>query len=401
MAGLAVWFAWPCLAGGADGPQPPATQPAATQRLAPWHEKAEDAGRAIRQAVAAIAPDLGNESFATREKAQKAVAGLANTLFDTLIETTQWDDPERRARLKTSLKAAAMAMARADFYASFPPDKRLILRKAESAAPAAFEELFGDSDAVVAKAAKSLAADKDAGDLVQLWALNHPSPRVRVAILRVIAARAEADKRVLDAIFARLGALDARPEQPAMGDDGDDESSRYPVFARNQGELRYAYKALVAHKDARVLEPLLKKLTGPSPYEFMNMKDEWVGLIAGLKDPRTVTTLAGAVEDNRTMMTSSFGANGPKVVTKVGDVAMGIILLQTDQPLKDYGFYVREDGFPGNGMNAIHGFKSEDDRTAARAKFKKWWSDNQAKYKDAKPLNVPGKEAETPPPFVF
>jgi hypothetical protein len=127
------------------------------------------------------------------------------------------------------------------------------------------------------------------------------------------------------------------------------------------------------------------------------------GLILRLKDPRTIVTLASSVEDNRTIVTSGFSQGGTSITieTKVGDVAMGIVLLQTDQALKDYGFYVRNDEAPAGGQIQIHGFKSEQDRTAAQRKFEKWWSENQAKYKDVKPLPPPGKEADTPPPFVF
>jgi hypothetical protein len=398
---LVIGSALAASAPGAETTRPAGTQPAAGQRPAAWQEQADGATRAIRQAVAAIAPGLGSESFATREKAEKAICGLASTLFDTVIENTQWDDPEQRARLKSSLKAAGLAMARANFYASFPPDKRVILRKAEAAKPEAFQELFGESDAAVAKAAKGLADDKDAGELVQLWALNHASPMVRLTILKAVAARPEADKRVLDAIFARLEALESRPERQVMSTGDDDESSRFATLPRTRGEIRYAYEALVAHKDPRVLEPMLKKLTGSRPYDFYDMREIVVGLIVRMKDPRTVPTLATCVEDNRTIVTSNFGQGGPSVVTKVGDIAMGIVLLQTDQSLKDYGFYVRDDGPPGTGQYTIHGFKSEEDRTAAQKKFKKWWSDNQAKYKDVKPLAAPGKEPETPPPFVY
>jgi hypothetical protein len=40
---------------------------------------------------------------------------------------------------------------------------------------------------------------------------------------------------------------------------------------------------------------------------------------------------------------------------------------------------------------SMYGFTSDKDRTAAIAKFKKWWDENKNKpeYKDLKPLDLP------------
>jgi hypothetical protein len=374
-------------------PKPPAGRPPATR------EHVEAAEKAIGKAVAAIARDLRSEQFRKREDAQRMLTALTEALFDGILDNTQWDDPEQRLRLKQCLRKAAVALGRADFYASFPPAQRKMLRKLEEAGPAAFAKLFAQAEADVAKAVEQLGTGGQAGELILLWALRRPDALVRVTAAKAAAALDKPSKRVLDAVYNRLTALEAQGSPRSFMDSDD-----IPLgFARSRGkhdELKQLYKTPVAAEEPRVLKHLLAKLVSRNYMGMFWDQQQLAALIFQLKDPRTVVTLVKYAEADRTLVTFGDPRGAARTVLKLGDVAMGVVLLQTGQRLKDYGF--AQDGgpfMPGGGE--IRGFKTDADRTAARKKFKQWWNANKDKYKDVKPIPLGGSSNDRPAPFVF
>ena len=401
----AVW----CGVGLAEGaPAPAATNqaaPATAPAAAAAYPEVQAALEALRKAAASFVPDLGANQQKKREQAQAAGAALVDGLFDAMLQNAQWDDPEQRLRLKRGMEAAAVSVRRGDFYASYPPDKRQVLRKLEAEALESFRRLFDASDRTVANAVKELAARGEAGELIVLWSIQHPGLAVRMSGIQAAGAIKGPPKRVLDALFDRLAALDRSQDSRTArfgGDDEDDVPSFMYPSRDNEIETRSLYKTLTATKDERLLPFLLNKLFGASRFSFYGRSSDLAGYILALKDDRTIVTLADRITEGRDLGSIRFGDSKTSVTLKLGDLAMGIILLQTGQRLKDYSFYERDEHFGPWGESGISGFESDAKRRQGQEKFRKWWQANQAKYKDAKPIPLSkDKPEEGPPPFVF
>ena len=84
--------------------------------------------------------------------------------------------------------------------------------------------------------------------------------------------------------------------------------------------------------------------------------------------------------------TMHFGG-GPGVTTQTGDLAMAVIIRQTGQKLKDYGFYRSDREGPQAwlpvdiGPGAV-GFDKDAKRRAARKKLRAWWQEHKKKYEN-------------------
>ena len=91
-----------------------------------------------------------------------------------------------------------------------------------------------------------------------------------------------------------------------------------------------------------------------------------------------------------------------QVTIKVGDRAMGLIVQQTGQTLKDYGFYSCENWEPSSGHM---GFTSSAARTAARKKLRTWWKEHKKEYAGVKKISLlagpaPPEGRSTLPDFI-
>ena len=86
--------------------------------------------------------------------------------------------------------------------------------------------------------------------------------------------------------------------------------------------------------------------------------------------------------------------DNPWITVKRGDVSMAIIIKQTGQSLKHYGFY--SDQWHRFLMES--GFETQDKRVAARKKLREWWAKNKRKYEGVEKIELPKDAPENEKP---
>jgi len=342
----------------------------------PAPEEVQAARRAVARAVAAVAADLGSDSYRKREAAQKALLDLSEAVLAEVLRQAHVDQPEEAQRVGQLFSSLAVSARQGEMLIAMPAKRRKALLELAKAHPAEFNKLWSQDPATAAAAVTALAVKGGpACESVVCWALRRPHWEVRMAAIQAVGAMDGPSKDINNALWERLEAVGARGEGAGFFDEG--SGARWAQEMLRGHESKAAMRSLVALKDDRILARLLRTVfvtRGDSP--FGPGREGLVGLIVELNDKRTVATLADRVHENDRVSEIHYG-NGKQVSVSTGDLALGIILTQTNQKLADYGFYTGRDRGPsGNEM----GFETEAKRTAARAKFRQWWQQHRKEY---------------------
>ena len=124
---------------------------------------------------------------------------------------------------------------------------------------------------------------------------------------------------------------------------------------------------------------------------MFTMDDREVQLLLELKDPRVVPTLMDRIARHGAGTTIHVGNTA--VAATRGDLAMAIILRQTGQSLKEYGFHV-ERAWPG--AAPTYGFDKDAKRKAARKKLRAWWQKHKKEYADVPRIDLTRRADRTP-----
>ena len=368
------------------------------------------ARESVAKAVAALVGDLGSDDYEKREAAQAELGQLGELVMTEVLRQADMRDPEQAQRASRLFDRLTGSHRQGQLLMTFSKSDRAAVVKLAKAKPKDFNALFDPNPgAASAAAVRLIHSDQPGAVPVACWAMRHRQWRVRLAAAQAAGSISRKDVRVNNALMTRLGALggnnaDDNDMPPwvvrrAMGGDGDDDQGGWLVAQIHQCERRAVMKSLVELKDERMLPRLLKQLVAER--NMMGMMgfgdhDELVPMILAYEDKRTIVTLRDHVNGNRQINAISFGpgmGGGKEITVKSGDVALAVILKQTEQSLKDYGFYISEH----MGMGVEMGFDSQKKRQAARKKFEKWWTAHKDEYKGVKkiPLNQP---AEAPAP---
>ncbi len=349
---------------------PPATQPAP--------KEVQAAREAVAAAVAAVAGDLGDESFQKREAAQKALRELSESVLAEVLARTDLDRPEQAQRVARLFSGVAASAHQGEMLIALLPKQRQAVLELARGEPESFNRLFSADPAEAAPAVTALVArGRPGSETVLLWAVRRPHWRVRLAAINAVGGLDGPSRKVNDALWERVEALGGGdgPSLPFVT--LDEARASWTEKAIAQQERKAAMEALVSLKDDRVLGYLLKALVGPgSDHGPFGVRDEVLQLILSLDDKRTIVTLADHIGDNRQVTSIHYGG-GDKITIKVGDLALGVILNQTQQDPADYGFYNKRDWPVDPGQM---GFQTEQKRRAARAKFQKWWAEHRKDY---------------------
>ncbi len=148
-----------------------------------------------------------------------------------------------------------------------------------------------------------------------------------------------------------------------------------------------AFRALVAMKDDRMLPYLLDRVVNPdSGGDLSSDHSELARLILKINDTRTIITLMDYINEDRERFSVRYG-DGPRVLVKVGDVAMAIVLRQTGQDPAEYGFYKSKWGPIADSP----GFTDETKRRNAQAKLRQWWREHSKEYEGVEKIPLKGR----------
>jgi hypothetical protein len=374
------------LGASAQTTQPTGAVPPADKTLAP---EVELARKAVAEAVAAVAKDLGSDVLAKREAAQKALTLLSESVISEVLAQVKTSDPEQLARTSELMDALVVSARQARLLVKLAPEDRSAVVELAKADPKSFNRAFSDDDTVSAGAMSALAdQDKPGSEIMLRRACQHPSARVRIAAMQAAGKLSKPGKKLADLLLQRLAKTNPSRDYgpyPSGGDGALQAIQR----AETEQEYRALQRALVAMKDERVLAALLKRVQGdPHGGWGYGVDKELVELIVTMNDKRTVVSLVELIENNSEVSNITYGNNGPHVTVRRGDVLMSIILRQTGQSLKDYGFFTREEYGDGEA-----GFESDDKRTAARKKLREWWDRNKKDYEGVKKVSLSDEPA--------
>ena len=206
-----------------------------------------------------------------------------------------------------------------------------------------------------------------------------------MAALECVQSAARPSQTVRDALVERMEAMGPQPLTPYYHSNETGAEAVRKFIARS--EYRSILQALVAAKDGRVLARLLRPFTvGNEP--FYGGPDEGLQMVLQMRDKRTIVTLMGQIS-NATQVTNIGFGDGKQVQVQRGDIAMAIILAQTNQDLAAYGYYL-----PPNWKPPLTqmGFADDKKRQEARKRVTEWFKKNQKEYEGVERIQIDGEQ---------
>jgi hypothetical protein len=364
-----------------------ACAPCATPAVPP------DPGRA-----AELVRDLGHPSFKVRERANKQLTDLGRAAFPALASGLDDPSPEVRRRCQLLLPLAfdlEIKYRLDEFLTNYDAKKDPGLPGWER-----FRKRVGDSQPTRELFAGMIRADARVMDAVE----NRPKGQASTALqgrCAVLQSRLNSPDNsirtsvqlsdVVQALFlASYPDVAGTPQTSAtLG-----QLCYLPIFRQGlaRGETGAAVKAiLLAWVDRNPEDtnpvyvlinmistnPSLKDLVAPVVRFAANPKAAPYGrchALHGLANLANATDLVPKLEplvtDDTVFATPNW--NGTRITTRVGDVALATLIRLTDQSILDYP-YAAIKANPGWAASYVwQGFKTDADRTAARAKWKEW-----------------------------
>jgi len=363
------------------------------------------ARKAIVRAVEAIAEDLASDDGGKRDSAQNMLRELNESVMSEVLARVDLGDPAKAAAAADLFKSLAVSARQGAMLVTLPSEHRKAVVTLAKEKPKHFCALFSLNPTEAVRGLRRVTAgDKVGAEPIALWALHHPDWRVRITACKTAAKLARPSKQVKDTMFKRLSTLPIRSRHFHFGDGEDDVLGSYTARRISSDERKAVLEALVGMKDRRILPVLLKTiLARGSDFGPGTDSDDVARLILKMDDKRTVPTLMDYIDNDRQITSITYGSReGVKVTIKVGDLAMGLIVQQTGQTLKDYGFYCHDDWGPSSGDR---GFTSGAARTAARKKLRAWWKQHENEYAGVEKISLlagppPPKARGTLPDFI-
>jgi hypothetical protein len=367
-----------CLGSGAwsqtTRPAPPAETP-----------EMQEARKAIAKAVAAAMQELSSSSSPRREAAHQTLISLSEAVLTEIVSQSKLTDAEQVARMAELFAALGASARQGQMMLGLTPEQRKIVAAFAQAEPKLFNTIFGAGAGPAAKAAARLAEiEKPGADLVLAWATGHEQWEVRLAAIQSAANVEKPQPALKDAVYKRLELTDKEME---LVDAAEVDTAAGVRDQTDRMERGAAVMTLVSMKDGRVLPTLLKALLAndSSLLGDLSGNDQGnpVDLVLSLKDKRTVVTLMDHVKDTQEI-TSFEGPDNKKITVLRGDAAMLMIILQTDQKVADYGFYVLPNTDALDPSQC--GFDKVAKRREAQKKLREWWDKNKKDYEGVQKL---------------
>ncbi|HUS47657.1 MAG TPA: hypothetical protein VNA25_29720 [Phycisphaerae bacterium] len=344
--------------------------------------KMQAARKAVAEAVAEVVHDLGSGRLQKREAAQKALTALSESVIAEVFARVDANDLEQVARAKELLATLTASARQAQMMISLTPEQRTKVSTLARSAPESFNSLFSEDREVAGKAAAALVtADAPGSEVVVTWACGQRDPIVRLRAIEAACYLSNPSEQVRLALMSRLAKMKPN-ERWGYYSTGDPPHERVQR-EMNCREYDALLDVLVGMKEKRILPRLLRAFLHGSRSYYPD-SDELAGRILRLNDKRAIVTLMDQIGNDASVTSVDFG-NGRRIGVKRGDLAMAIIIRQTGQSLKEYGFYTGDDW-----ALRMHeaGFESEDKRAAARKKLRDWWDRNKKNYEGVEKIKL-------------
>ena len=334
--------------------------------------KVAAATHALAQAVEVLVKQLDHQQYARRVAAQKMLVELGQGYFEEMLARIQPGGDSQGiqgSRIFTTLAASARG---ARMLASVSDGERPAVEKLAGAHPEAFRDLFGPSPAAAARAVKLLTPRGSPGsETIALWALKSPLAPVRLAVLRQMSLMPNLSSGASHALLAHMEELYRKKDR--FGDAAFD----WAMMRSISQEIEVACQALGNSKDPAALPHLLRALLDGR--EWGTESAQIARIIMTFNDKRIVPTLMDRMKKDN--ITEGWGvtitAGEKTIMQRPIDLAMRIVVQQTGQSAKSYGF--ADQGEEGPSKDFI-GFAEDEHRQAARRKLLQWWKGHERDY---------------------
>lgn len=360
-----------------------ASAPAAT--AAPMadaiHKSAADLEKKAAAAVSELVAEFKHPAQRQRQKAQQGILRTYRGFLSGIRESSG-SGGAGAAGAPTTLENCISQARFYDHVASLTAAGRTSMLKLRQVHGGAMSELFARDLRTASTAAKRILADGEVADCepLLLYCLGHHSP----VMARLAAEAAATGKFRSDVVVDAL-----------MGILMKAGSSSWYHFTVNTTQAPsievLSLRAVNKIGSKRALPGLLAMLVddaGTVDYYRPTVLSE---AVMAIKDDAMIPVLIEALDRPAARTPQVLHVNPATKATvswTPADHIIVAVLGATDQDPADYK--VVSVPLSGQKIN-IKGFVNEADRTAAKAKLKKWWQDNKDKppYKDIQPLVLP------------
>ena len=368
-------------------PRPPAIAQPAPSTTAP--ARAQATGKLLADRAGRLVAKLRSRRYAARREAQAELVALHKQLVEAVARHApagEQDEARRaRGRIGGVLGEMIVEVRIASMLAAQPTERRQELVRLRAQAGPTFDELFSLNWSKQAPAMRRIARAAPAAgalEVLVLRAMRHPSDDAAAAALEALRRRKLKSDAVVEAVgrFVAEKLVERQAPYPPP-------RSRIKAF----GEAVKAFRDLAGPRMAPLALALLK--AGTSESESCQVLAD---VIARSGEKRAIGVLLELLKDTRWQSTWSSG--GFQLTMKPADAPLMALVQLSGQDPKDYPFiYWKSLSFD----RRPYGFKDEESRKAALAKFRAWWAKHKtdAAYKDLEPLvlpELPGRGEDKP-----
>ena len=362
-----VWCGWHRVHSA-----PPTTQANRTEALS----------RQVHKLVSA----LRNSDPRIRESSGKELLRIEKVLVDTLLKRMSHKEERLSKRLRSVLREFRVTTAACDTLAGLPKPRRDILMKLYRSSPRILHDMVSPDESRRLRVIWAIPKMDDKKGFTEelVWlGLNDSSPEVVLAAVRSIRADKHKSKHLVEKLATFV----------VLGDEEDWLRLRLAVKNKPGPLVLEAAKQLEAIGDTHVLTVLMF-LTEKSDYNYQFFHDTLVAkTVASLGAKRAIPLLMECLRHTpfRRHKSWEIRRDGKIVyVTSASeDQFLATLLTVTKQDMREYGLMP----FPGLSGHALpfYCFESKEKRSAAFAKFRKWWDTNKTKpeYRNLKPIPKP------------